>query len=86
MDSKFAIETFYELFDKDESELSLVIKGHFAIDSIIDEVLHMALDNSNSLELKRISFILKVDILISLGLLNADCKPLFNNINKVRNK
>ncbi|EFY2095139.1 hypothetical protein H4B62_003201, partial [Salmonella enterica] len=55
------------------------------IDTLLDRLLTVSINNVDSLEMRRISFILKVDILISLGVIRPDFKKLFNNINMIRN-
>lgn len=86
MDKNFVtLDEFVELLEKPQEQLSLVIKSHYEIDILLDRLLTASIDDVDSLEMRRISFILKVDILISLGVVRSDFKKLFNNINAIRN-
>lgn len=76
---------FIEVANNTEDQLSLVIKCHFELDSILDKLLTLSMYDASSLEVRRISFILKVDMLIGLGILSKNVRPLFNNINSIRN-
>jgi hypothetical protein len=66
-------------------ELSLVIKGFHAIEKRIEAALLNALSVPDALELRRVSLLLKVDILVALGFLQQQQRPLFDRTNAVRN-
>lgn len=73
------------VFDESSDLLSLVVKSHYSIDELLNVLLVEALPNADAVELKRVSFLLKVDFAIGLGVLRADLRPVFNKINAVRN-
>ncbi|OWW12912.1 hypothetical protein BUE65_31045 [Klebsiella variicola] len=86
MDKDFVtLDEFVKLLEEPQEQLSLVIKSYYEIDILLDRLLTACIDDVDSLEMRRISFILKVDILISLGVVRSDFKKLFNNINSIRN-
>lgn len=78
-------EHFTEITNEATESLSLVIKCHYELDLILDRILELSMYDISSLEVKRISFILKVDILIGLGVVTQGVKKLLKNINAVRN-
>lgn len=65
--------------------LSLVIKAHHSIDQLLNTTLEESLPNATYVELKRVSFLLKVDFTIGLGILRPEFRPIYNSINSVRN-
>jgi hypothetical protein len=67
-------------------ELTKIVRAHYLIDKILDELLMSSLPNSDHLDLHRISFILKTDFAIALGRLNPKIRPLYNEINSIRNR
>lgn len=73
------------IFDESSDLLSLVVKSHYSIDELLNVLLVEALPNADAVELKRVSFLLKVDFAIGLGMLRPDLRPVFNKINTVRN-
>lgn len=56
------------------------------MESYLNASLIEALHESDALELSRITFTLKTDLLIALGLLPRQQKPLFERLNSYRNK
>ncbi|MCB8475794.1 hypothetical protein KGG49_12965 [Klebsiella aerogenes] len=86
MDKGFVtLDDFVKLLEEPQEQLSLVIKSHYEIDILLDRLLTASIEDVDSLEMRRISFVLKVDILISLGVVRSDFKKLFNNVNVIRN-
>lgn len=79
-------EEFKRLNDSTEEWLALVVQGHYAIDSALNRFLCGVMRNSNALELRRISFLLKVDILCAMGLLGGSERWVFEEVNSIRNK
>lgn len=63
----------------------VAIKGHQAIDIALANLIVEALPNPHRVEVMRISFLLKIDLAIGLSVLEADSRPLFAYLNKIRN-
>lgn len=80
-----AMQVFESEIENACDELSLVIKAFHRIESRIEEALTIALPAPHRLELRRMSMILKVDILTALGFMNPRLRPLFNKLNAIRN-
>jgi len=76
---------FTTVYEEESDLLSLVVKAHYSIDELLNVVIVEALPNADAVELKRISFLLKVDFVIGLGILRSDLRPIFNKINAIRN-
>ena len=83
-----SIEKDFKVLVAGESEtelLSLVVKLHYSIDSVLDKTLFEALPLASAMELRRVSFLLKVDFLSALKVLHSDVRPLFECCNSIRN-
>lgn len=80
------LKSFSALLIKETDALGLILKGHHGVESLLNASLIEALDESDALELSRITFLLKADLLIALGLLPKERRPLFNRLNTYRNK
>jgi len=76
---------FQTMLSQCDEFLSLVIKSHHSIDQLLNITLEEALPSATSVELKRVSFLLKVDFTIGLGILRSEFRPIYNSINSVRN-
>lgn len=76
---------FHAMLSQSQDFLSLVVKSHYSIDQLLNSTLEEALTNAKSVELKRVSFLLKVDFIIGLGILRPALRPVFNAINSIRN-
>lgn len=76
---------FRTVLEEESDLLSLVVKSHYSIDELLNVILVEVLPNADAVELKRISFLLKVDFVIGLGILRPDLRPIFNKINTLRN-
>jgi hypothetical protein len=76
---------FTIIYEEESDLLSLVVKAHYSIDELLNIVLLEALPKADAVELKRVSFLLKVDFVIGLGILRSDLRPIFNKINAIRN-
>jgi hypothetical protein len=63
----------------------LSIRGHVAIESALSDVIQQALPDPHHLEVKRLSFPLKVDLAVALKSLHKDSRPLFIKLNTIRN-
>lgn len=79
-------DSFSTLISKEPDALGLILKGHHAVENMLNASLIEALHESDALELSRISFLLKTDLLIALGLISRTQRPLFNRLNNYRNK
>ncbi|ENF6041963.1 hypothetical protein R4R77_002617 [Citrobacter amalonaticus] len=77
---------YMNMIETTDDELSVVIKGHYGLENLIEKILVISVPSSGALDFKRITFMLKVDLLISLGLLDSKFKPMLNFINSIRNK
>jgi hypothetical protein len=80
-----AVRDFEAEMEAASDHLSLVIKAYYAIEKKVESALLNALPAPDRLELRRISFLLKIDILIALGFLPQPLRPLFDRINSIRN-
>lgn len=65
--------------------LTLVLRGHQAVDSVLNCILQETLPEPHEVELSRLSFGLKVDLAIALQALRSDSRPLFMSVNRIRN-
>lgn len=77
---------FQALLDAEAEPLVLTIKAHHSIDSLLDEALHVRMPHAKELDLRRVSFLLKVDFLVGLGVMRKQLRPLFDKANSVRNR
>jgi hypothetical protein len=66
--------------------LSLVIRAHHSIEARIQEALEHELPRANALELRRVAFLLKVDFLVALEVFHPKFRPLFEQVNTIRNR
>lgn len=80
------IDTINSFIWEEPGGLGLILKGHHAIETYLNASLIEALDESDALELSRIAFLLKADMLIALGILPKSRRTLFNRLNAYRNK
>lgn len=77
---------FTQLMNEAPDPLSLVIKGHHSIEQQVQEALSEALPSANKLELRRVAFLLKVDLLIALRVFSNRTRPVFDFVNTIRNR
>ncbi len=77
---------FSTFIQNEQDALGLILKGHHSIENFLNASLIEALYESDALELSRIAFLLKADLLIALGLIPRERRPLFNRLNTYRNK
>lgn len=81
-----SIEKDFKALVEGESDLlNLVVKLHYSIDKVLDKALFEALPQANAMELRRVSFLLKVDFLSALQVLSSDVRQLFDYCNHIRN-
>ena len=77
---------FNKLIDESPNELTLIIRCHHAIEKEIHMALEQALPRSERLDMRRIPFLTKVDLLIALSIIRSDLFPLFAETNRLRNR
>lgn len=77
---------FFSLIDIEDEYLPLVVKCHYSIDKMLDKALFESLPQASSIELKRISLLLKVDFLTAIGGLRPHTRKIFELANTVRNR
>jgi hypothetical protein len=66
--------------------LSLVVRAHHSVEARIQEALEHELPRADAIELRRVAFLLKVDFLTALGVYHAKFRPLFEQVNTIRNR
>lgn len=76
---------FRALVEGETDLLNLVVKLHYSIDKVLDKALFESLPLANAMELRRVSFLLKVDFLSALQVLNSDARKYFDFCNSIRN-
>ena len=79
-------ELFLALVEGAENTLSLAVRAHLAVDDLLGALLTELLPRGDALELKRISFLLKVNLLIALGVIRPSLRPLLSWLNSIRNR
>ncbi|TWC27600.1 MULTISPECIES: hypothetical protein [unclassified Pseudomonas] len=77
---------FNNLIQTENDYLSLIIKCHYHIDKMLDMALSESLPQSNSIEFKRVSLLLKVDFLTAMGDIKPQTRIIFEMANTIRNK
>ena len=65
--------------------LSLSIRGHAFIDSLLSKGISEILPFPHSVEIERTGFLLKVDLAIALGMIAKDSRAVFVTFNSIRN-
>jgi len=76
---------FLELINSADP-LSLVIKGHQAVETALNAAISEALPDPHALEIERLSFALKIDLAVALGAVREDSRPSLVQLNGVRNR
>lgn len=69
-----------------EDFLKLAINGHQCIEAVLNEIISELLHDPHSIELNRLSFILKVDMSIALGQLSRSYRAALLKMNNIRNE
>jgi len=67
-------------------ELTTVLRGHQIIESLADAAISAALPVPHVLEIQRLPFGLKIDLLVALELLLPASRPLLVKLNNIRNQ
>ena len=70
---------------KASNTLTVVVKGHLAIEALLGLAISEALPVPRRIEIERLGFALKVDLAVGLGLLPDDLRAPYAKINNVRN-
>jgi hypothetical protein len=84
--SKSAYEKFKSAFETAPNTLTVILRSHHAIEAELHSSLGLYLALSPRLELRKIPFLTKVDLLISLQSLNPIFYPFFAEVNLLRNR
>jgi hypothetical protein len=69
-----------------EDFLKLAINGHQCIETLLNEIISELLHDPHLIELSRLSFILKVDLSITLGQLSRSYRAALLKMNNIRNE
>jgi hypothetical protein len=77
---------FSAMMQNSSDSLSLVVRAHHSIEARIQEALEYVLPRADALELRRVAFLLKVDFLIALAVIHPKFRPLFEQVNTIRNR
>lgn len=68
-----------------EEPLAMVMKSHLCIEALLSLAISEFLTAPHALELRRLSFGLKAELAVALGIVPSDCRALFLAANRVRN-
>jgi hypothetical protein len=66
--------------------LRTIIRGHQAVETMLDATISEALPKPHTLELARLSFGLKVDLAVALRIIPSESRACYVSINKIRNR
>ena len=69
-----------------EDTISVFLRGHIYLEHVLLYFIGVALEKPNSIDLDRLSFLSKVELSVSLGLVSEDLKGWFAWVNRCRNK
>ena len=75
-----------EMIEEASDDLSLVVRAHHSIETRIQEALEHELPRERAVELRRVAFLLKVDFLVAFGIFHPKFRPLFEQVNTIRNR
>jgi hypothetical protein len=75
----------YEFINSDDLFV-LSIKGHQAIETALNFTISEGFVQPHVLEVKKINFMLKVDLAVAMGILDSNLRPIFEKINSIRNR
>jgi hypothetical protein len=67
-------------------DLTVVLRGHLSLEAVLNHVLDASLAGGVTDELENLRFMQRVDLVIGLGKIDADARPLFKKINELRNR
>jgi hypothetical protein len=69
-----------------DDPLQIAIRGHLYIEGELTKLLNEAFPKPEAIDLTRVSFPLKVDLAVAIGVLRPDEKPPYMTLNKLRNR
>jgi hypothetical protein len=84
--SNSAKEKFASAIDSAPNDLTKVLRCHRAVEIEIHNALGVHLSLSSRLDLRKVPFLTKVDLLASLGALDPVLFPFFAEANRIRNR
>lgn len=70
----------------DPSALSMLLKGHLWVEHALARAISIALTDATRLELDRMSFSAKIDLVVASGALPSEYESPLRRLNKVRNR
>lgn len=76
----------FEVVVTSEDDMTALLKGHQYLEASLDIALTEFLPAPHTIELRRLSFGLKVDLLCALHRLNEKDAPAFHFVNALRNR
>ena len=79
-------ERFEKLVSDAPNHLTLMIRSHHAIENEVHGALEQLLSHSKRLDLRKIPFLTKIDLLISLRVLPSHSYPFLAEVNRLRNR
>ena len=65
--------------------LSVIVRGHQFVETAVNAMISEALPAPHEVEIGRLTFGLKVDLAASLRLIQAESRPLYMAVNRLRN-
>jgi hypothetical protein len=68
-----------------DDALTVVLKGHLAIEALLDLAISEVLRQPHRLEVQRLGFALKVDLAVALGIVPDEVRGPLVKINTLRN-
>jgi hypothetical protein len=78
-------EEFDDLLKSDDA-FNIAIRGHQAIETLLNLAISEVLSSPHTLEVRRVPFGLKLDLAVALGIVRASEQPAFAKMNSIRNK
>jgi hypothetical protein len=82
--SEFEPQRIFDYLNSND-DLTLVVRSHIAMEATLNRVLDASLDGGLTTELEQLRFMQRVDLVIGLGRIDADTRPMFLWVNKLRN-
>jgi len=66
--------------------LTIVLRGQQAVEGVLDAAISEALPEPHALEIEKLSFALKADLALALGVIRADSRGAFLALSRLRNR
>ncbi|MDJ0332283.1 hypothetical protein [Planococcus sp. S3-L1] len=76
----------YELINKEESILTIVLKGQLIIETEIERLISTVYFDSSVFDLNRMQYPQKLDLLVAIGIFTKDEIAPYREFNKIRRK